>query len=65
MQPHKRKAAIRLWGKPVLLFVLILAGLIVCLLKEGIWDVFAWMALLIPVILIIKYSYWPKPDNNP
>ncbi|MEC5146068.1 Lipoprotein [Chitinophaga sp. 180180018-2] len=63
MQQDKRKILVRLWEMPVLLFILTLAGLIICLVYEGIWDILSWITLAIPIVLIMKYLYWPRPDH--
>ncbi|ANH83238.1 hypothetical protein A8C56_21665 [Niabella ginsenosidivorans] len=60
MKQYKKNVFVRLWGMPVVLFILTLAGLILCLVKEGVWDVLAWIALALPMVLILKYLYWQK-----
>jgi hypothetical protein len=49
----------RLWGKPLLIALLSLAGLITALLGDGYWDLFSWIALALPVIIIVRKYYFP------
>ncbi|QJB30923.1 hypothetical protein HF324_05915 [Chitinophaga oryzae] len=49
----------RLWSRPILLAVLSLAGLIAALVGDGIWDIFSWIALGIPVALMVRYWFYP------
>jgi uncharacterized membrane protein YuzA (DUF378 family) len=55
---------IKLWGTPVLLGILSLAGLIAALVGDGIWDIVSWIALGIPVIVMIKYYFKPSAEGN-
>ncbi|NML38949.1 hypothetical protein HHL17_17215 [Chitinophaga sp. G-6-1-13] len=49
----------RLWLKPILIAVLTLSGLIAALVGDGIWDIYSWIALEIPVVLMIRYWCYP------
>jgi hypothetical protein len=42
---------------PLLLATLILFGLLASLLGTGIWHVLSWIALLAPVLIIVRYSF--------
>lgn len=55
---------IKLWGMPIVLGVLSITGLIAALVGDGIWDVLSWIALAIPVIVMIKYYFKPSADGN-
>lgn len=52
-----RSSFLRLWGMPLLLATLILFGLLASLLGTGIWHVLSWIALLAPVLIIVRYSF--------
>ncbi len=56
----KNNPFIRLWGKPLLIALLSLAGLIAALIGDGVWDMFSWIALALPVIIIIRRYYFPR-----
>lgn len=47
----------RLWGVPLLMAVLIVFGLLAALLGTGAWHILSWIALLIPVGIIIRFSF--------
>jgi hypothetical protein len=59
----KNNSLLRLWGKPLLIALLSIAGLVAALVGDGIWDIFSWLALGIPVIIIIR-SYYFKQDRG-
>ncbi|ELX08614.1 hypothetical protein Jab_2c06690 [Janthinobacterium sp. HH01] len=40
----------RLWGAPILLAVLTIAGLVCALVGDGVWDLASAVALAIPVL---------------
>ena len=63
MQQRKQNIFMKVWGIPIALFALTLAGLIICLVKDGFWDTLAWLSLIIPILLIVRYYYWQK-DNK-
>jgi hypothetical protein len=46
----------RLWGMPLLMAVLIIFGLLAALLGTGVWHVLSWIALSVPVVVIIRYG---------
>jgi len=54
----KNSAFFRLWGKPLLMALLSIAGLITALMGDGYWDVFSWTALAVPVIIIVRHYYF-------
>lgn len=45
----------QIWVMPVVLAVVSAGGLLSALLGDGIWDVFSWVALSAPVIVIGWY----------
>ncbi|WP_142687986.1 hypothetical protein [Chitinophaga polysaccharea] len=56
----KNNPFMKLWGKPLLIALLSLAGLIAALVGDGAWDAFSWVALALPVIIIIRRYYFPR-----
>ncbi|WP_199768600.1 hypothetical protein [Sphingobacterium sp. HMA12] len=52
-----KKSFLKLWGMPILLAVLSLFGLIAALLGEGWLDLLGWLALSVPLVLIIRNYY--------
>lgn len=54
----------RLWGTPLALALLSITGLITALVGDGFWDILSWMALGIPLVVIIK-NYYSRKDQEP
>lgn len=54
----KNNPFLRLWGMPLLIALLSLAGLIAALVGDSYWDVFSWLALGIPIVIVIRYYYF-------
>jgi hypothetical protein len=52
----KRKAFFRLWGWPIALGLLTIAGLISALLGDGVWDHLSAVALGIPVLVCLWFG---------
>ncbi|MEJ5106193.1 hypothetical protein [Chryseobacterium sp. MYb328] len=50
-----KNSFLKLWGIPILLALLSMFGLIAALLGDGLWDILGWLALSIPLFLIIKH----------
>lgn len=48
----------QIWVMPAILALVSALGLISALLGDGIWDVLSWLALAVPVIVIVWYSLW-------
>ncbi|MFZ4260571.1 hypothetical protein ACFRAE_00905 [Sphingobacterium sp. HJSM2_6] len=50
---------LKLWGMPIAIALLSIFGLIIALAGSSIlWDIWSWMALAIPLLLIInKYFF--------
>ncbi len=51
---------VHVWGKPLLLAVLSITGLITALVGDGYWDAFSWLALALPLAIIVGYYFYPK-----
>lgn len=51
---------IRLWLWPLALVTLTLSGLISGLVSNGIGDVWAWVGLGIPVLVMVYFSFYHK-----
>jgi hypothetical protein len=47
----------KLWGMPLLIAVVSLNGLVAALVGDGLWDVFSWIMLSIPIVLICKHLF--------
>lgn len=57
-QMHRRTFR-RLFEIPIVLAVITIAGLLSALLGDGIWNVLSWIALSIPLAVIIFYAGRP------
>ncbi|RFS26622.1 hypothetical protein DVR12_02205 [Chitinophaga silvatica] len=51
---------LRMWGKPILIGLLSIAGLIAALTGDGIWDIFSWITLSIPLFYLFKFCFFSK-----
>ncbi|WP_246806607.1 hypothetical protein [Neopusillimonas maritima] len=58
-QPRPR---VHVWRTPVLLGILTCFGLLSALLGSGIWNVFSWIAMAIP--LLVGAGFWIFPRNK-
>ncbi len=58
--PSRRR--IPVWRTPILLGCLTLFGLLCALLGSGIWNVFSWIAMAIP--LLFGAGFWVFPRNK-
>jgi hypothetical protein len=45
----------RIFGAPLMVAVLSTVGLVSALLGDDLWDVISWLALTVPVVLIVWY----------
>jgi hypothetical protein len=52
----KQRAFFRLWGWPLALGLLTIAGLISALLGDGVWDHLSAVALGIPVVVCLWFG---------
>jgi len=50
------KLFFKVWGIPILLAVITIAGLLFAIMGLGIWHIFSWIALSIPVYVMVKYG---------
>ena len=47
---------LKLWGMPIWMAVITLLGLIFAILGTGIWHLFSWVALMLPIYIMCKYG---------
>jgi hypothetical protein len=47
---------IQLWTAPILLGLIVAAGLVAALVSDGLGDYLAWLALAIPVAVVLWYA---------
>jgi len=60
-----KKSTLKLWGIPLLMAALSLYGLISALIRDGLGDVIACMALCIPIgVVIYKYYFSPAQERT-
>jgi lysylphosphatidylglycerol synthetase-like protein (DUF2156 family) len=50
------------WRAPIVLAILTVFGLLAALLKTGAWHLAAWLALVLPIIVGLWFSF--KRSNN-
>jgi len=53
----------RIWGKPLMLAILIIFGLLAALLGTGVWHLCSWITLCVPVLTIIIFTLKPKLER--
>ena len=46
----------QIWGMPLLMGILSAVGLLSALLGDGVWDMLSWIALVIPVTVILWHT---------
>lgn len=56
----KNSKFLKLWGMPLLLGAVLLAGLILALATDGLGDVVAWILLLIPLYITIRKYFFSR-----
>ena len=49
----------KVWGIPLILAAITLFGLLAALLGTGIWYILSWIALIIPIVIVVWH--WGKP----
>jgi hypothetical protein len=47
-----------IWRIPLLLILLITFGLLSALLGTGIWHWLSWIALLLPIVVLVRYIFF-------
>lgn len=50
----------KVWGIPLILAAITLFGLLAALLGTGVWYILSWIALIIPIVIIVWK--WGKPN---
>jgi hypothetical protein len=50
----------KVWGAPLILALISIFGLLAALLGTGVWYLLSWIALIIPLAIIVK-KVWGKP----
>lgn len=50
----------KVWGAPLILALISVFGLLAALLGTGIWYILSWIALIVPLAIIVK-KVWGKP----
>jgi hypothetical protein len=53
----RRQLVARIFAVPALLAVLIAVGLTSGVLGDGIWDVISWIALAVPIAVIVFHVF--------
>lgn len=56
MSNENKNIALKLWGMPVLIALITLAGLIFAILGTGIWHYISWITLSYPLYMMIKHG---------
>lgn len=56
MPNDTKNIALKLWGMPVLIALITLAGLIAAILGTGIWHYISWIALSYPLYIMVKHG---------
>ncbi|QHT71536.1 hypothetical protein GXP67_35180 [Rhodocytophaga rosea] len=46
----------KVWGMPILLALITLAGLIFAILGTGIWHILSWVSLFVPIYIMCRYG---------
>ena len=54
------QTARQIWSAPIVLGIVITVGLVSALLADGVWDVISWVALAVPLIVVLRYSTFRK-----
>jgi len=54
--PTKNYHFNKTWGMPILLAVLTTIGLLLAIMGTGLWHILSWIALSIPLYIMIKYG---------
>lgn len=57
MPTRKQNTWLTLWGMPLLLFAITIAGLLLAIIGTGIWHGLSWITLAVPVYYMVKYGW--------
>lgn len=60
----KNPVFMRVFGKPILLALISMAGLIAALVGDGVWDVVSWITLGFIVAVTVWYVWFAKPSSR-
>jgi hypothetical protein len=52
------------FGKPILLALISMAGLVTALVGDGVWDVVSWITLGFIVAVTLWYVWFAKPESR-
>ncbi|MCL4244087.1 MAG: hypothetical protein KJ002_03005 [Candidatus Dadabacteria bacterium] len=55
---------LHVFGKPIILALISMAGLIAALVGDGVWDVVSWIALGYIVAVTVWYWWLAKPAQR-
>ena len=55
---------LHVFGKPVLLALISMAGLVAALVGDGIWDLVSWITLGFIVAVTVWYVWFAKPASR-
>lgn len=55
-----RSTFFHIWKFPILLGVLTMFGLLAALTGTGIWHVLSWVALIVPIVVCIRFGVFQK-----
>lgn len=56
MANETKNLSLKLWGMPVLMAVITIAGLISAILGTGIWHYISWISLSYPLYIMTRYG---------
>jgi hypothetical protein len=57
-----RSAFVRIFAIPAIMAVIIAAGLASGVLGDGVWDVISWIALSVPIAVIV-FNVFQRPRS--
>ncbi len=60
----RRSNFLHVFGVPALLAILSAFGLVTALLGDGVWDVLSWIALAVPVAVIVRHVWFGGPGKD-
>ncbi len=60
----KNSVFMHVFGKPILLALISMAGLVTALVGDGVWDVVSWITLGFIVAVTLWYVWFAKPESR-